>query len=133
VLFFRLKNRSIKVTHSVLDDFTYLWNYCNQVVWQNRNILADLSGLSFTTHMLKRFKLEKQNFDRWIFWYIQGVLRLLHAYLREEMLSFEGPNSQKKLLKHLYLTAEKNQLRSWSPLFLIEYERDITTAVNAIK
>lgn len=89
-LFRKLKKRFIKITQKILGDYAFLWNHCRQMKGKMGQTPAQLAGVKLPEKMLKRFQIEKQTVGSWTFWHIKGVHGLLHAYLRENMLSNEG-------------------------------------------
>lgn len=88
-LFRKLKKSFNKITQKILDDYAFLWNHCRQMKGRMGKTPAQLAGVKLPEKMLERFQIEKQTVGSWIFWHIKGVYGLLHAYLRENMLSIE--------------------------------------------
>lgn len=90
-LFRKLKKRFIKITQPILDDYAFLWNHCRHINTKGKKgkTPAQMADIILPKEMLKRFQIEKQTAGLWTFWHIKGVHGLLHAYLCEEMLSFE--------------------------------------------
>ncbi len=89
-MFRKLKSKHIKATQAILDEYLFLWNFYRNVPSKGKTP-GELAKISIPSEMLGHFSIQKEQIYHWVFWHIEGIHNLMHAYLREDMLK-NDPN-----------------------------------------